>query len=108
MMLHSSHPIVARNLVVCQIRRHMDLRFTREQERFRAEVRSWLEEHVPSATSGNGPLPSLDTQEGFEAHRAWERTLFDARWSVVSWPEEFGGRDADLFEWIIFEEEYYR
>ena len=34
--------------------------------------------------------------------------MFDARWSVVSWPEEFGGRDADLLEWIVFEEEYYR
>jgi alkylation response protein AidB-like acyl-CoA dehydrogenase len=34
--------------------------------------------------------------------------MFDARWSVVSWPEEFGGRGADLLEWIVFEEEYYR
>ncbi len=34
--------------------------------------------------------------------------MFDARWSVVSWPEEYGGRGAGLFEWLIFEEEYYR
>jgi len=34
--------------------------------------------------------------------------MFEDRWSVVSWPERFGGRDADLFEWLIFEEEYYR
>jgi alkylation response protein AidB-like acyl-CoA dehydrogenase len=27
---------------------------------------------------------------------------------VVSWPERFGGRDASLWEWLIFEEEYYR
>jgi alkylation response protein AidB-like acyl-CoA dehydrogenase len=86
----------------------MDLRFSSEQERFRAEVRSWLEAHVPSAPRGTGPLPSLDTAEGFEAHRAWERVMYDARWSVVSWPEEFGGRGAGLLEWIIFEEEYYR
>jgi len=86
----------------------MDLRFTAEQDRFRAEVRSWLDEHVPTAANATGPLPSLDTRAGFEAHRAWEQTMFEARWSVVSWPEEFGGRGADLFEWIIFEEEYYR
>jgi alkylation response protein AidB-like acyl-CoA dehydrogenase len=86
----------------------MDLRFTPEQERFRAEVRDWLEAHVPSASRGTGPLPSLDTAEGFEAHRAWERVMYDARWTVVSWPEEFGGRGAGLLEWIIFEEEYYR
>jgi alkylation response protein AidB-like acyl-CoA dehydrogenase len=86
----------------------MDLRFTPEQERFRAEARSWLEANVPSAANGTGPLPSLDTAAGFEAHRGWERTMFDARWSVVSWPEEYGGRGAGLFEWLIFEEEYYR
>ncbi len=86
----------------------MDLRFTPDQERFRAEVRAWLEAHVPSSAAGTGLLPSLDTAAGFEAHRAWERTMFDARWSVVSWPEEYGGRGAGLFEWLIFEEEYYR
>ena len=34
--------------------------------------------------------------------------LFDAGWAVVSWPEAYGGRDASLWEWLIFEEEYYR
>ena len=37
---------------------------------FRAEVRDWLRAHVPAA-----PLPSVDTAEGFAAHRAWEREL---------------------------------
>jgi alkylation response protein AidB-like acyl-CoA dehydrogenase len=86
----------------------MDLRFTPEQEEFRAEARRWLEAHVPSERLGNGPLASVDTAEGFEAHRAWERTMYDARWSVVSWPEEFGGRSCGLVEWLVFEEEYYR
>ena len=26
---------------------------------------------------------------------------------MVSWPEEYGGRDASLLEWLVFEEEYY-
>jgi alkylation response protein AidB-like acyl-CoA dehydrogenase len=86
----------------------MDLGFTPEQERFRAEVRAWLEAHVPTPSRGTGPLPSLDTAEGFEAHRAWEHTLYEARWSVVSWPDEYGGRGVGLLEWLIFEEEYYR
>jgi alkylation response protein AidB-like acyl-CoA dehydrogenase len=81
----------------------MDLRFGDEQERFRAEVRAWLETHVPRPA-----LPSLDTAEGFEAHRHWERAMFDARLSVVSWPEEYGGRGLGLLEWLVFEEEYYR
>ncbi len=41
-------------------------------------------------------------------NRDWERRLFDGGWAVVSWPREYGGREATLFEWLIFEEEYYR
>jgi alkylation response protein AidB-like acyl-CoA dehydrogenase len=80
----------------------MDLNFTAAQDAFRAEARDWLAAHVPAA-----PLPSLETAEGFAAHREWERTLFADRWSVVSWPEEYGGRGASILEWLIFEEEYY-
>jgi alkylation response protein AidB-like acyl-CoA dehydrogenase len=96
---------LAIHLVVCQIRSAvtMDLTFSTEQDAFRAEARAWLTAHVPSE-----PLPSLDTAEGFAAHRAWERLLFEDRWSVVSWPTEYGGRDVGIMEWLIFEEEYYR
>lgn len=81
----------------------MDLTFTPEEEAFRSEARRWLEANVPTPA-----LPSGDTREGFARHLEWERRLFDARWAVVSWPEEFGGRGASLWEWLIFEEEYYR
>ncbi|MGO9857311.1 MAG: acyl-CoA dehydrogenase family protein [Acidimicrobiales bacterium] len=81
----------------------MDLSFSPDQEAFRGEARAWLVAHVPAK-----PLPSLDTAAGFEAHRAWERTMFEDRWSVVSWPAEYGGRDLGIFEWLVFEEEYYR
>ena len=81
----------------------MDLEFTEQEQEFRREVRAWLEANVPAE-----PLPSMDTREGFIAHQAWERKLFDARWAVVSWPKEYGGREAGLTEWLIFEEEYYR
>jgi len=80
----------------------MDLTFTSAEETFRAECRAWLEANVPRG------LPSGDTRAGFAAHLDWERSLFDARWAVVSWPERYGGRDASPMEWLIFEEEYYR
>ena len=81
----------------------MDLTFDETEETFRAECRVWLEANRPDP-----PLPSGDTLEGFELHRHWERKLFEARWAVVSWPREYGGREATLWEWLIFEEEYYR
>jgi alkylation response protein AidB-like acyl-CoA dehydrogenase len=49
----------------------------------------------------------MDTDEGFEPHREWERTLAQARLSTVTWPREFGGRDAPLLQWVVFEDEYY-
>ncbi len=81
----------------------MDLSYTADELAFREEARAWLAEHVPTE-----PLPSFDTEEGFARHREWERTLHAGRWSAVSWPEEYGGRDADYIKWLIFEEEYYR
>jgi hypothetical protein len=81
----------------------MDLTYTRENEAFRHEVREWLESHVPAE-----PLASFDTPEGFEAHRQWEHTLNEGGWAMVPWPVEYGGRGANLLEWLIFEEEYYR
>jgi alkylation response protein AidB-like acyl-CoA dehydrogenase len=69
---------------------------------FRDEVRSFLQAHVPSPR-----LPSMDTAEGFAAHREWERRLAEARLSVVSWPSALGGRDASLTQWVVFEQEYF-
>jgi alkylation response protein AidB-like acyl-CoA dehydrogenase len=81
----------------------VDLRFTPEQEALRADARAWLERSVPRP-----PLPSMDTADGFKAHRDWERKLFEDGWGVVSWPVEYGGRGAGIIDWLIFEEEYYR
>ncbi len=76
----------------------MDLDYTSEQQSFREEVRTWLDAHVP-----RDPLPSMDTEAGFAAHREWERVLSAGRYAMVTWPEEFGGSGADLITWLIFE-----
>ncbi len=70
---------------------------------FRSEVRDFL-----AANTGHFPTESYDTAEGFAQHREWDRVLFDARLSVVTWPERYGGRDATLLQWVVFEEEYFR
>ncbi|WP_327666831.1 acyl-CoA dehydrogenase family protein [Streptomyces sp. NBC_00485] len=80
----------------------MDLAFTEEEKAFRAEARAWLAAHVPGS-----PLPSLETAEGFAAHRAWEAELAAERWSVVNWPARYGGRETGLIGWLAFEEEYW-
>jgi alkylation response protein AidB-like acyl-CoA dehydrogenase len=80
----------------------IDLVDSSAEAQFRAQAREWLLANVPAR-----PLPSGDTRDGFALHVEWERRLFDAGWAVVSWPARYGGRDASLWEWLIFEEEYY-
>ena len=63
--------------------------------------------HVARPPHGGAPA-SGDTREGFAQHLDWERRLFADRWAAVSWPAAYGGRDASLWEWLLFEEEYYR
>jgi len=70
---------------------------------FRDEVRSFL-----AANTRAFPTKSYDTAEGFEQHRHWDRVLFDGGLSVVTWPERYGGRDATLLQWVVFEEEYFQ
>ena len=81
----------------------MDLDLSESELAFQAEAREWLAANVPAE-----PLPSMDTEEGWALHQEWEARLTEARWSVVSWPREYHGREASLVEWVIFEEEYYR
>jgi alkylation response protein AidB-like acyl-CoA dehydrogenase len=89
----------------------VDLTWTGAEQAFRTEARTWLTEHLAAWQASHGGednIASGDTREGFAQHMSWERDLFAARWAAVSWPEEVGGRGASLWEWLIFEEEYYR
>jgi len=81
----------------------MDLNYDAQTCAFRDEVRSFL-----AANTHQFPTESYDTAEGFEQHRHWDRVLFDAGLSVITWPQRYGGRDATLLQWVVFEEEYFR
>ena len=87
----------------------MELTWSASEDAFRGEARAWLETNVATWRDAQGGEPaSGDTREGFAQHLDWERRLFADRWAAVSWPAHHGGRDASLWEWLIFEEEYYR
>ena len=65
---------------------------------FGRELTSWLSAHVPDTVG-------LDDEAGrFELRRSWQRTLFDAGWAGVSWPEEYGGRGAGPLQQFIYYE----
>lgn len=87
----------------------MDLRFSEEDEAFRAQARDWLttrlngEFRVVRGRGGPGDEHSL-----FEERLAWEQHLGAAGWTCLSWPKEYGGQDMELRRQIIFYEEYAR
>ena len=69
---------------------------------WRWELREWLEAHAPRN------LPGPDELGTSEPHRAWERTLYDAGYGAIHWPERYGGRGADALAQMVFQEEYER
>jgi alkylation response protein AidB-like acyl-CoA dehydrogenase len=69
---------------------------------WRQELREWLEAHAPRDLRGPDELGTS------EPHRAWERTLYEAGYAAIHWPQEFGGWGADALARMIFQEEYER
>src|SRR3954449_6378497 len=87
----------------------MDLRFSGEDEAFRAEARGWLTEQLEgdfAAVRGRGG-PG-DEHALFDERLAWEQHLASAGWTCVGWPKEHGGRGLPLSQEVIFHEEYAR
>ena len=91
----------------------MDLDFSTEDEAFRQELRSWLAVNLPEARGGNG---SVDDKLGvlhegagdWQRRLKWHRKLHEGGWVGLSWPKEYGGRDATITQQLIYSEEMAR
>jgi alkylation response protein AidB-like acyl-CoA dehydrogenase len=83
----------------------MDLRYSRADEDFRAELRTWLEKQVPE----HGTPPSIDDWPARRAYdTAWQRKLHAAGFAGIAWPAEFGGRGLPVQQQLVYLEEYAR
>ncbi|WP_311269535.1 acyl-CoA dehydrogenase family protein [Sphingobium sp. WCS2017Hpa-17] len=84
----------------------MQLAFAPELKAFRQEAADWLNSQLA------GPFKALrglaSETDDVDGCRAWEQALGEARWSVVGWPEQWGGRGATIAQQVIFAEEYAR
>ena len=87
----------------------MDLRYSAEDEAFRAEIRDFLETSLAGefavARGRGGPGDELVL---VDERKAWERHLGANGWTCVGWPKEHGGRGLSLHQQVIFHEEYVR
>ncbi|MEX2256138.1 MAG: acyl-CoA dehydrogenase family protein [Acidimicrobiia bacterium] len=87
----------------------MNFTYPAEAEAFRSELRAWLDEHW---TDEYRALPSLFAcalgSPELAKHQEWNATLADAGYAAISWPVEYGGRDAGVMDQVVYAEEMHR
>jgi len=85
----------------------MDFRFTPEDEAFRQELRSWLQENVPPDWEG---VFLEEDEEAWRTGRAFVKKLTAKGWVAPAWPKEYGGMEAPPSMQLVYNEEmgYYR
>ena len=84
----------------------MELDLGPKAQRFRDELRQWLEANRPDALVGiDAERAMFGNVPGVEE---WAARLAEARYLCVSWPEEFGGRGLSGVEVAVMNEEFGR
>ncbi len=84
----------------------MRLRYSDEDEAFRAELIEWLNVNAPTEEDlRDRKLSSADMPAWA---RVWQRRQFDDGWLVPGWPPDLGGRNATPTQQIIYFEELAR
>ena len=84
----------------------MDLGDGKKHERFRTELRDFIQQYRERAPEGQGVMGGRAS----EAMLAWQKLLLDRGYAARAIPREYGGcgREADLLETIILGEEFAR
>jgi alkylation response protein AidB-like acyl-CoA dehydrogenase len=86
----------------------VDLDDTPEQAAYRAQVRSWLDEHKPEAPILQGPGALEDEDEIIAARRVWQGKLAEGGLAGVTWPKEYGGQGMGPIEQVVCNQEIAR
>ena len=85
----------------------VDVREPEDLVAFRAEARAWLEANAP-AKGSTGDFTKGRELEFVEGCRRWQRTLSDAGWAGLAWPEWAGGRGLSVLHDVAFKREQAR
>jgi alkylation response protein AidB-like acyl-CoA dehydrogenase len=81
----------------------MDYRDSPDEAAFRAEVRAWLEKHLPPFKARAEADPS--SEERLRIAADWQHELFEGGYGALGWPEKFGGRESTSIERYLVVEE---
>jgi alkylation response protein AidB-like acyl-CoA dehydrogenase len=73
------------------------------ESEIRQALTDWLQVNLTPEVVAAG-REGMGSTETIEILRGWNRTLADAGWAAISWPAEYGGRDATVAEQLAFHE----
>lgn len=86
---------------------NFDIAYTKEQEEFRKEVRSWLEENIPDEMKR--PVDEMDfTEEQYQFWRKKHKEMAVKGWLNPGYPLEYGGGGLSSDHEAILAEEILR
>lgn len=87
----------------------MKLSFSPQDELFREEVATWLNDHLVGEYEALKFRGGPGDEHMFpEERKAWEQELAKGGWVGIGWPEAYGGRNCSIEQQVIFHEEYAR
>jgi len=84
----------------------MDLTYPEDAEKFRTEIRAWLEEHLPEGWFDDGFEMSPEEKKRFNVE--WPKKLYEGGWICASWPQEYGGKGLSVMQNVVLSEEFAR
>ena len=82
----------------------MDFRFGKREETLRQEIRKFVKQELPSGWSSIW-VEEESSDEDWEFAMTIAKKLSRRGWLVMSWPREYGGQDASLWEQLVYNEE---
>jgi acyl-CoA dehydrogenase len=87
----------------------MDFNDTPEEAEFRAEACAFLAQHWRPLKVGERPARAEPEEGGaLKASKDWQALKRDNGWACLTWPEEYGGRDASAIQSVIWRQEESR
>ena len=79
----------------------MDFRFTEEQEAFRKEFTAWLKDTIEDLNRIYSPEFTEDLETWKAEAKDFQRRLFDAGYSSIHYPKEYGGQGGTVEKEMI-------
>ena len=90
----------------------MDFHFTKEQEKFRQEVRAFLDKELPpdwvGYLGGTAGDHVVDSSDGWQVFKDIARKLGNRGWLSLFWPKEYGGESWPFVDYLVLVEEIAR